>query len=386
MPENKNIVMIASHILKYIQGACDEEEKAIVEEWLSNSENKANFDRIKKNNAQNLYDKHSIDISDIRSSFYKNFEKRKSISLRKIASYAAVISLLISFPILFYWVSQLKNEAKEIAQVEKKIELKYEAPVLMTSKGEEFLLSKDNLTKTIHENNGVRLNIKGDSLGYDIDAKTTEKIAYNTIKVPLCGNFNFKLSDNTKVWLNAGTTLKYPVPFHKNKREIFLDGEAYFEVTKNKEKPFVVNFSEGSVKVLGTKFNVKTYEGKPVTTTLVSGSVKVNDIHNNSVVLEPNDQAVFKAENIKIERVDPYLSILWKEGYFVYKMTRLDEILKELSNWYGFEYFYQNESAGEILYTARLKKFNDINEVLKILENTGNVKFRIKKNTVIVTR
>lgn len=152
------------------------------------------------------------------------------------------------------------------------------------------------------------------------------------------------------------------------------------------EKPFVVKLKEGSVKVLGTKFNVKSYEGKPVATTLVSGSVQVNDQHRNTVILKPNQQAVFTDNNINVEQVDPFLDIIWKDGYFIYKMTRLDEIMQDLSKWYGFEYFYQNKGVADILFSARLKKFNDINEVFRILENTGDIKFRIKNNTVIVTR
>jgi ferric-dicitrate binding protein FerR (iron transport regulator) len=386
MPKINDTVLIANYLVKYLQDKCDSEEKAIVEEWLANPKNKAIFENIKKKNSKVAYDKYSIDLSDIRKSFYSNFENKKRTGTNNILSYAAVAILLIGLTFVFFIIDLNKDYDANTAQNSKKIELRYEAPILMTSKGEKFVISHNNLHKTIQENNGVMVNIKGDSLKYEINENTTEEIAYNTIKVPDCGNFNFTMSDGTIVFLNAGTTLKYPIPFHKNKREIYLEGEAYFEVTKNKEKPFVVKFNKGTVKVLGTKFNVKSYIDKPVTTTLVSGSVLVKDANKNSVVLKPNEQAVFVENTINVSEVDPYWDIIWKDGYFVYKMIRLDDILQELSKWYGFEYFYQNQNASDILFSARIKKFDSINEVLKILENTGDIKFRIKNNTVIVTR
>lgn len=411
MPKINDSVTIASYLVKYLQGKCDKEEIAAVETWLTDPNNKAIFDKIKKNDSQDLYDKHSIDVSDIKDTFYKNFEKKRRFSTANILSYAAVVVLLISLPVLFFVIDKNKDMDAQIADNKEKIELRYEATVLLTSNGEKIVLDKEHLAKTIQEKNGVRVNIKGNSLVYDIDAgirndggnitetkdtgitnagttdtKNAKQIAYNTIKVPDCGNFNFTMSDGTKVWLNAGTTLKYPIPFHKNKREIHLDGEAYFEVTKNKKKPFVVKMNTGSVKVLGTKFNVKSYADKPVTTTLASGSVEVKDLNKNTVVLKPNEQAVFTEKDIEVKEVDAYLNTLWKDGYFMYDKVRLDEILQELSKWYGFEYFHQSKGTADILFSARLKKFNDINEVLKILENTGDIKFRIKNNTVIVTR
>ncbi len=386
MPENYNTVLIARYLVKYLQGECDKEEKALIEKWLEDPINRAVFENIKKKNAQDVYDKHSIDVSDIRDAFYKNFEKKRKVTLANILSYAAVVALMISFPVIFFMIDKNKDKSSGLATNKEKIELRYEAPVLLNSRGEQFVISQNNSPETIKEKNGVSINIKGNSIEYNLNATISKQIAYNTIKVPDCGNFNFTMSDGTKVWLNAGTTLKYPVPFHKGKREIFLDGEGYFEVTRNMEKPFIVNINKGSVRVLGTKFNVKSYEGKPVATTLVSGSVQVNDQHRNTVILKPNQQAVFTDNNINVEQVDPFLDIIWKDGYFIYKMARLDDIMQNLSKWYGFEYFYQNEGVADILFSARLKKFNDINEVFRVLENTGNIKFRIKNNTVIVTR
>lgn len=234
--------------------------------------------------------------------------------------------------------------------------------------------------------------IQQDSIGHlqihAIDSNKRQQTARldNTVWVPQGGEYHLTLSDGTEVWLNAETKLKFPTRFSGDKRIVELSGEAYFEVTHNASKPFIIRTDDINVKVLGTSFGVRSYqEENSIFTTLVSGSVEVQGTLKN-VRLTPSHQAIFNksTQNLAIKQVDTELYIGWKDGKMLYDNCPLEEILRDLKRWYSFEVFYSNSHTKQIPFTLNIRKHEKIDGVLELMQKTGRVHFDIKGNTIIV--
>ena len=198
------------------------------------------------------------------------------------------------------------------------------------------------------------------------------------------------MEDGTKVWINSASRLRYPVVFSGNIREVYLEGEAYFEVQREGDRPFIVHSGEQKVTVLGTSFGISCYASEANDyTTLVSGKVKVDfERGKQSFVLEPGMQVAYNKESgmVRERRVDVAEFVAWKEGKYVFKQKRLEDILSTLSRWYDFEVFYQNSEMKEVLFSGELRRFDDFNYLLQLIERTSDVKFIIDKKVVQVVR
>lgn len=190
------------------------------------------------------------------------------------------------------------------------------------------------------------------------------------------------LADGTQIWLNAGTTIKYDPSLKGNFREVKLDGEAYFKVSKNKHKPFVVTTKYAKIKVLGTVFNLKAYSGdKKVETTLEEGSVEFSMNGNSAkpVELKPGEQIVFNSSENKLtrSRVDTYLHTAWKDGKFVFKDADLKTIIAELERLYDVRIHLQNDSLMQLHFRGMFEYDQNIFSALEALERTTNMKYRM---------
>lgn len=190
------------------------------------------------------------------------------------------------------------------------------------------------------------------------------------------------LTDGTEIWLNAGTTVKYNPSFTGKTREIQLDGEAYFKVSKNKHKPFVVTTKHAQIKVLGTVFNLKAYSGEDnVETTLEEGSVEfsLNGGTAKPVTLKPGEQVVYNISERKITigMVEPYLHTAWKDGKFVFKDADLKSIITELEKLYDVRIHLENESLSHLHFRGMFEYEQNIFSALETLERTTNIKYRM---------
>lgn len=222
------------------------------------------------------------------------------------------------------------------------------------------------------------------------DQKTGKRVedaamAYNTITIPRGGQYQLILSDGTKVWLNSASSLKYPVAFSGNERAVQLSGEAYFEVAKNRSKPFNVSLNGLKVQVLGTHFNITAYsDEKAIKTTLLEGSVKLI-AENRNVVLRPGEQGILIAnsESINVQEVDSDEAVAWKEGYFVFNNEDLHEIMKRISRWYDVDVVFP-KNFKRANFGGTVSRFKDVSQVLNSLELTGSVHFKIEERRIIV--
>ena len=191
-----------------------------------------------------------------------------------------------------------------------------------------------------------------------------------------------ELADGPRVWLNAESRLRYPVVFMGEERKVEMEGEVYFEVAKNREKPFIVTVNGVDIRVLGTSFNVSAYQ-EEVVTTLVEGKVQLKR-GDEQVVLSPNQQAIWSDDKFKVKQVDARNYVLWKEGIFYFEDVDLERILDDMARWYNVNIFYMNSTLKKMKFSVEIKRYEDINEILRRIEQTKRVKFEIKDRTINV--
>jgi len=209
---------------------------------------------------------------------------------------------------------------------------------------------------------------------------------FNTIETPKGGQYQVVLPDGSKVWLNAYTSLKFPVSFNNQKeRRVELSGEAYFEVSHNKELPFRVVTNRQTVEVLGTHFDVNAYTDDAVTkTTLLQGSVRVTAA-GNKVILIPGQQAKL-TNTLDVSEANTTEAIAWKNGYFNFDDEKLENIMRSVSRWYNVDVVFEDQSLKKETFGAVTTRFANITTLLKMMEQTGDARFSIQGNTITVSK
>ena len=211
-------------------------------------------------------------------------------------------------------------------------------------------------------------------------------VGENTVEVPKGQRASLMLSDGTKIWLNSQSKLIYPTQFSDKERNVRLEGEAFFDVAHKEHLPFVVHSPLLAIKVLGTKFNVASYENdEQVTTTLAEGSVEVGD-EKGSVRLKPEEQALFcKGDrSLRVQKVDVGMYLAWKDGKFIFEEQSLEQIMKQLQRWYEMSVFYTNEEVKQYTFSGDLKKYDDFDKIIRMLEEVSGIKISIKENCVVI--
>lgn len=306
--------------------------------------------------------------------------KQASLYLRHFMKYAALAFIFLSMGIAFYWLRTPQETPLLTEQVT--VEPGKKQAVLTLSTGEQIQLT-DSTYQTLTEKNGIVIrNNAPNMLEYD-KAEETKEIAYNTIYIPRGGEYKLILSDGTIVWLNSESRLRYPIAFSGARRELTLEGEAFFEVAKDQSKPFIVHTDRFDVRVTGTQFNVRTYPDEPESATLTEGQIQLErgeKVHH----LIPGQQAVLAHNQITIRKVNPEEAVAWRYEAFCFKQCRLESIMNELSRWYDVEVFYLNPELKELHFTAWFRRSSSFDEVISILEKTQRVKMEVKGKTVMI--
>lgn len=197
-----------------------------------------------------------------------------------------------------------------------------------------------------------------------------------------------QLPDGTKVWLNSCTTLEYAENYGYSNRSIYLDGEAYFEVAKNKDLPFVVKANGIDVKAIGTAFNVSAYmEDSQLTTTLFNGKVAVQPtLTKQEVLLEPNQVAVYDKSRNKIEVVpyDKKLFAQWRGGFLSFEMMYLQDITKLLERNYNVVFRYENQGIKKLRFSGSFRNNEDLSEILNVIKTNTGIRYQILKDTIVI--
>lgn len=219
--------------------------------------------------------------------------------------------------------------------------------------------------------------------------KARRQAKMNDLSTPRGGEFKIELEDGTQVWLNAESRLHYPDTFSTGERRVQVEGEAYFKVARNEQKPFYVETAGQLVKVYGTEFNICAYrEENEVRTTLISGSIALKPLDGSEaeLVLTPGHQAVFDktSELTSVRTVDTDVVTGWRKGVFVFENQTLEQILRSLSRWYDFDYRFEKEESRSLVFMGSVPRYGSFSEVLNILEKSSGVHFRMNGRTVIV--
>jgi ferric-dicitrate binding protein FerR (iron transport regulator) len=208
---------------------------------------------------------------------------------------------------------------------------------------------------------------------------------WNTIDVPQRLNYKLKLSDGTEVILNSATRLKFPFSFLGDKREVYVDGEAYFNIAKNADHPFIVHTDKGDITVLGTEFNVNTYVTDVLKTALVEGSVNVSS--NNQVIhLKPGEELTLNKNQHSISELDERITLSWMQGVLYFHDTPLSEIAKMIERWYAVPVKIDDEKLGRETFTGNLEKSQPLEDFLKPMKGIVKMRCYYNGNVLHMTR
>lgn len=212
-------------------------------------------------------------------------------------------------------------------------------------------------------------------------------LEYNEIVVPRGGEYSLTLADGTVMRLNSDTRVRFPNTFAGEECRVFLVGEAYFEVARDTSRPFLVEFSEGVVQVLGTHFNVKARREQSAFATLVSGKVKVSS-GKDSVVLKPGEYCEIKAGNrqLSVHEADMMSVLAWKNGEFVFKDASLEHVMNELACWYDMDVVYASDDLKGIKLHIYMNRTQTLEEALEIMSKMGNVIYQVQGRKIIVKK
>ena len=237
----------------------------------------------------------------------------------------------------------------------------------------------------LSENNTVVLNNKESSIQYEEDAIKAddnfilkeESSPYNQLITPYGKRSTITLSDGTKAWVNAGSKLTYPAEFSKEKREIYVDGEIYIEVSEDKKRPFVIKTRQMDINVLGTKFNVSAYEAdKENSVVLLSGSVSISPgTHNKNIILKPNQMYSGLEGSHTVENVDASIHILWTRGLYQFESEKLDNIVTRLERYYGIR-IECDATIAELKCSGKLDMKDDMNKLLEELSRALPIQYQ----------
>ncbi len=371
--------------LKYINGTASEKEVREIETWINASQDHAKkFNVLKAEYIASTFDE-TINTADTNQELFKykaNIEKsskNKTKNLRlSILKYAAIFIITIGSSYLIVSGNFLGDN----------FEIPKDAITLELENGETKIIQEDGVAQFVDSKGNTIVTQKGNKLNYNNNISNTEKLVYNTLTVPYGKRFNIVLSDNTHVTLNAGTSLKYPVKFIKgHNREVHINGEAFFDVAKDKDRPFVVKSSGLNVRVLGTKFNVSNYpEDISTKTVLVEGSVSLyqEEIYKpkEATLLTPGHLASLNKSNktIALEKVDVSLYTSWIYGTISFKHEPFKNILKKLERQYDIVIKCESKELNETFFTASFDT-TSLEYILKTFSNNYDIKFSVDDST-----
>lgn len=361
---------------KYRSGHCTPEEIAVVEAWY----------------LQLPFQKEAPDHLLIENSKEEVWNRlkpgRQSVKLVTVKRIAIAASIILCFSIGLYFIT-----GRSTLPVTAKTELKDILPggnkAMLTLADGTVVNLDDAKNGQIASQSGIIIHkTKNGQLEYIIkEIPNAPVTGSNTISTPRGGQYQVSLPDGTKVWLNAATTLKYPYAFAKKERVVELNGEAYFEVSKDHTRPFKVKTDAQTVEVLGTHFNINAYKDEAlVKTTLLEGVVKVSNA-SGTVNLHPGEQSKLNISTAKLtlnQQVDIDKEMAWKNNIFSFDDDDLQSIMRQISRWYDVDVVYQGKISTE-KYIGDIPRSSNLAEVFKILE-FNDVHIDIKGKVLTVTR
>lgn len=401
---------------KFFKDGCSEEEREEIALWIDALGNEGEWQDLLQKAWDHPGGGEEINASDAAQMICNIFEQEKQIVAvniqprRKIqgmyklsVAAAAIIGLLIALSIIYVnknFKPSAHPSTTDLSQVKNDISPGGNRAELILANGQKISLDSTKSGELVQmENVKVskidhgQLAFQLGTVGEDQTQNGSATLSWNTLRTPFGGQYQITLSDGSKAWLNAASSIKFPSVFGPGARQVETSGEVYFEIAQNAEKPFLVKIvgasgaTLGKVLVLGTAFNINAYSDEStLKTTLVKGKVRVAppQQHDN-VTLSPGQQATLDAEgNIHVkENVNTDEALAWKNGLFDFEGDDIESVMRQIARWYNVDVKYENNTSAHFMGT--ISRGVNLSEVLKMLELTGAVHFRIEGRTITVT-
>ena len=376
----KNINKI---ITKYLNNEASVEEQEILLNWLDNSENKKEFkDFIALNYLvnKNAPDVNHLDaLNDVLNEINKGkFISSSPIRLKTFLRYAAILIVVVG--VSFFYKYNFSRQSKLVIQDE--------VITLQLENGQTKSI-KLNERQDIVNLTGEVIATQGENIISYNSGVETEKLVYNELSIPYGKQFQVELSDGTKVYLNAGSKLKYPVIFLKDKeRQVFLEGEAYFDVVSDTSRPFIVKASDMNIEVLGTHFNVNSYDKNKIFTVLVKGSISVfkeelRENQNFSKIIVPGQMAVLEKNEIEVSEVNIENFIGWKEGKLIFIDEQFQQVIQKIERKYNVEIQNNYKALNTSKFTGKFEE-ESIIDLMEVFKKSAQFDYKIEENKVII--
>ena len=387
---------IAQLLAKLLKGTITAEEKQRLSGWIAESDaHRAIADKL--TDSIYLQEKLQTGVNRDPNAAWERLRKEKDMRipvkrpLRSVLLRAAaiVLPLLCLAGAAAYLVKQRNGNLQTAAS-----EMKIPAPGgkkarLVLGNGRTVALN-DTTIQSIKEEDGTNISNGKSVLQYNA-GKRAGQLLLNTLITPRGGEYQLVLSDGTKVWMNAASSLRFPVQFTGTERQVYLSGEAYFEVAPNEQRPFKISTGKMNITVLGTSFNVRAYpEEEEEKTMLVSGAVRIAAGRQNSrgsgIALSPGWQAVVSGESNRVEKGRANLeeALAWKNGLFVFNREPVESIMRKIARWYDVDVVFESDAVRNIHFTARIRKHEQLEDVMKLLTLTNKITYRLSNNKIYV--
>ncbi|MGN6177610.1 MAG: FecR domain-containing protein [Mucilaginibacter sp.] len=384
MSKNK----IADLLARYQNGECTPEEKALVDEWFA--AHGAEHTGIDQMNAEEQAKWSEALFSEIKATNTKNEQLNQTNAPRRLwPRIAAAASILLMLSVGGYFVLHKKQPVQLAQNHIQDIKPGSNKAILTLANGRQISLT-DAKSGLVAQQAGIQIKkTAGGKVVYvkgDAKAPAEAATVYNTITNPKGGETAaIELPDGSKVTLDAGSSITYPVPFTKHERLVTMTGEAYFEPVHNAASPFRVKAAGQITEDIGTQFNINAYDDEAVIrTTLVEGSIKVV-ANNAAMTLKPGQQSMTgNNQPIKLVKdADLEEALAWKNGVFVFNNAPVQEIMKQIARWYDADIAYQGDFSAQ-QYSGSVSRYGNVSDVLKIMQSTGAIHFKIEGRRITV--
>ena len=370
-----------SRLWEYFNGELTAREKEEVRAWAdADEENRALFGDVQQQYLRMRWASEAPQIRGGYTNIADRVGKAKSNARRRLIA-AISIPAAAAVAILTLLVFPTGEPAGLISQ----ISLPATKAIVELSDGSQHVVTLDESVLT--ETDGTRLSINNGEIAYpDNVGDPAGKVIYNKVTVPRgADRYRVRLGDGSIIWLNSDSRLEYPLSFSGAERKVNLTGEAYFEVARDENKPFVVVSGQQSVTVLGTEFNVSAYSDGDIVTTLVAGKVMVDPGRDGQVILSPGEQAAYSVDtgSTTVGNVDVRNFISWKDGEISIEKIPFEQILAKLSRRFDVDFELADNDFSDVILKGSFPEGENFETILSMLAKAGNVEFKPNKYGII---
>lgn len=377
-------------LLKYFANEASLPELDILHEWIKNSNNEHALKNHVKTNYLITHNMSSFNIDKAKANLTSKIEREKKRQRLRVVQYIVIAVILLAMPIIIYYPKE--NPSIATQPTHQKLIINNEKITLKLDDGSLVVLNDTSTAQITNSEGKVIVDKKGNRLNYN-SKKKPSTLTYNELTVPYGKRFEIKLSDGTMVYLNSGSSLKYPETFMTTEnRKVFLNGEAFFDIAKDKNHPFIVNNNNDlDIKVLGTKFNISAYpEDNTTDIVLVEGSVKMQPLgfqDENSLVLKPGYKGSFNnlEKNIRTKQVNTSIYTSWIKGNIVFRNTPFSNIIKKLERHYNVTIINNNPRLSAQTFNATIEVESEtIEDVFFYFNKVYHINYSIENNKIII--